>query len=179
MAIEIEEIKNIRKKLGLTQKELADKAGVSQSLIAKVESNKIDPTYSNAKKIFSALDELSHKKEIKAFGIMTKKIVSVKLKDDIKKAIMLMKKHSISQLPVVEHNKSIGLVSESIILDAMTRNVEKIKDIMQDSPPIVSKNTGVSMVSDLLKFHALILVSDRGKLKGVITKSDLIGSLYK
>jgi len=32
----LEEIKKLRKKLGLTQQELAEESGVSQSLIAKV-----------------------------------------------------------------------------------------------------------------------------------------------
>ena len=35
---ELEEIKRIRKKLGISQTELANRAQVSQSLIAKVES---------------------------------------------------------------------------------------------------------------------------------------------
>jgi len=39
MPYELEEIKEIRKKFGLTQNELANRAGVSQSLIAKIEDN--------------------------------------------------------------------------------------------------------------------------------------------
>ncbi|MBW2992073.1 helix-turn-helix domain-containing protein, partial [Candidatus Woesearchaeota archaeon] len=38
MPYEISEIKEIRKKLGLTQSQLSKKAGVSQSLIAKIEA---------------------------------------------------------------------------------------------------------------------------------------------
>jgi len=40
MTYELEEVKKIRKKLGLTQTELANRAGVSQSLIAKIEKQK-------------------------------------------------------------------------------------------------------------------------------------------
>ena len=58
---DIKQVKEIRKKLGLTQSELAKKAGVSQSLIAKVEAGTLDPTYSNAKKIFAAFDMLAKK----------------------------------------------------------------------------------------------------------------------
>ena len=38
---EINSIKSIRQRLGIKQNELADLAGVSQSLIAKLEKNKI------------------------------------------------------------------------------------------------------------------------------------------
>jgi len=48
-------IKKMRKKFGLTQAKLAKMAGVSQSLIAKIESEKIDPSYKIAKKIFTVL----------------------------------------------------------------------------------------------------------------------------
>jgi predicted transcriptional regulator len=42
--------------LGLTQGQLAKIAGVSQSFIAKIESGKIDPSYSKVKTIFDVLD---------------------------------------------------------------------------------------------------------------------------
>ena len=41
----IDRISKIRKQLGLTQIQLANLAGVSQSLIAKLESGRIDPSY--------------------------------------------------------------------------------------------------------------------------------------
>ncbi|NHV07404.1 MAG: helix-turn-helix domain-containing protein, partial [Thaumarchaeota archaeon] len=36
-----EEVKNLRKKANLTQKELAEKTGLSQGLIAKIENNTV------------------------------------------------------------------------------------------------------------------------------------------
>jgi len=180
MAIEVKDIKNIRKKLGLTQKQLADHAQVSQSLIAKIEAGLLDPTYSNAQKIFNALNELSKKQEAKAKDLMSNRIISVHQNDDIKEAIDKMKKFNISQMPVIDDHKSIGFISESIILEAMlAKKGKKIVDIMADAPPVVSKNTSISVVSDLLKFYSLVLVSDDGKLKGVVTKSDLLAKIYK
>ena len=179
MPYELEEIKEIRKKFGLTQSELANRAGVSQSLIAKVEAGRLDPTYSKARKIFEAIDTLGKKHELKASEIMTKKIISVKPEDDIKEAIKKMKKEGISQMPVVEEHKSIGVVSESIILEALLKGkVKKIKEIMDDSPPVISKNTTLGVISNLLRFCPLVLVSEEGELKGVITKSDLLGKIY-
>ena len=90
MPFNLKDIKQIRKKVGLTQGQLANLSGVSQSLIAKIEAGRIDPTYSNAKKIFTALNELSKKQDIKAEKLMTSKIISVASNDSIKDAIKKM-----------------------------------------------------------------------------------------
>ena len=179
MSYELSEIRKIRKKLGMTQTELANRARVSQSLIAKIESARIDPTYTKTMKIFTALSDLERKEEIKAGQIMTGKIVSIRPNESIKDAITKMKKLQISQLPVIENHKLIGLVSESTILEALLASkVTFVKEVMQESPPIVSKTTAIQIVSNLLKHYPMVLVSEEGKLVGLITKSDLIGRLY-
>ena len=180
MTYELEEIKHVRKKLGLTQFQLAQRADVSQSLIAKVESGRLDPTYTNAKKIFTALSDLEKKKELKAEDIMNKKVISVKPDDDIKNAIHKMKKFQISQMPVIQENKSVGLVSESTVLENLTEKKAKfVEDIMEESPPIISKETSSQVISNLLKHYPMILVAKSGNLIGLITKADLLGKLYK
>ena len=180
MSYELEEVKKIRKKLGMTQTDLAKRAGVSQSLVAKIESGKIDPTYTKAKKIFSALSDLEKKGEIKAEQLMTSKLISVEPGKSIKESIDKMKKSQISQLPVVVGENLIGLVSESSILDALIdKKFEKVSEIMQEAPPIVSKTTGIQVVSNLLKHFPIVIVAENGKLVGLITKSDLLGKMYK
>jgi predicted transcriptional regulator len=180
MAYELEEIKKIRKGLGLTQTELAKRAAVSQSIIAKIESGIIDPTYSKTQKIFDALSYYEKKHEIKAEEIMNKKIISVKPNEDIKGAIGKMKKYNISQMPVVDDHKTLGLISESILLDALIQEKgRKVSDIMEESPPIVSKQTSVKVISNLLTHFPTVLVSEEGKLIGLITKADLLEKLYK
>jgi len=180
MTYELEEIKKIRKKIGLTQAELANRSGVSQSLIAKIESGRIDPTYTKTQKIFAALSDLEKKEEIKAGQIMAGKIISVAPADSVKEAISKMRKSQISQLPVVDSHKLVGLVSESNILDAMLNSKgNKVGDIMQESPPIVSKTTSIQVVSNLLRHFPMVVVSEEGNLVGLITKSDLLGKMYK
>ena len=111
MLQELNEIKRIRKKHGLNQKELADLANVSQSLIAKIEANKIEPSFSNAKKIFQALEELREKEELKAKQLMNKKVVFAQSTDKIKNVIQTMKKKGISQMPVMNKNNICGLLT--------------------------------------------------------------------
>lgn len=181
MIRELGEIKQIRRKYGISQVELAKLAGVSQSLIAKIESDRIDPTYTKTKSIFEALEKLNKQKELKAKDIMSLKVISVKPNDTIKEVISKMKKYEISQMPVVENNKLVGMISEATILNALGngKNVETVGEIMEDCPPLISENSSASAVSSLLKYFPIVLVSQKGKLKGVITKADMLMKVYK
>jgi predicted transcriptional regulator len=181
MPYELKDVKEIRKKFGLTQNDLAKKSGVSQSLIAKIEAGRLDPTYSNAVKIFNALDELTKKQELKAEDIMTRRIVSVGRESGVHEIIKKMRKYAISQIPVIEGDKILGVLSEATVLDALMSGKKEIKakDIMQDAPPTIGKSASITIVSSLLKFYPMIMVVEQGKLLGIITKSDIIRKVYK
>ena len=63
--------------------------------------------------------EKSLKKPVKDF--MTKKVISVKENDNIKKLFKLMDKHAILGIPVVdEKNRVIGIVTESDLIQHFT-----------------------------------------------------------
>lgn len=173
------DIKRLRRKFNLTQSDLAKQADVSQSLIAKIESDRIDPTYTKVQKIFDTLNLLGKQQGIKASEIMNNKIISLGPCENISEAIKKMKKYDISQMPVIDEHKSIGQVSEAIILDAMlNKKSRKIDEIMHDPPPVIPVNMDINAVAGLLHFSPMVLVSESGKLKGVITKSDLLGKVY-
>ena len=54
----IDSIRQIRTKLGITQKRLASMTGVSTSMINQIESGRSQPSYDTAKKIFDSLATL-------------------------------------------------------------------------------------------------------------------------
>ena len=173
---ELIELKQLRKKLELTQSELAQKANVSQSLIAKIESGKIDPSYTNAKKIFETLSNLNEKSESTAKNIMYKNIIYVQSSETLKQTIVKMRKHNISQIPVMENKKVIGYISESVLLDKLINgDIQKtVGEIMESSPPIMPPDTPQTVIANLLKHFPLVLVENKGKLIGIITKADLL-----
>ena len=178
MVIELSEVKAVRKRLCLTQAGLASRSGVSQSLIAKIEAGRIDPTYSKARKIINALEGIRKKHEFKAEQVMHSSLISVKPETPIKEAIAKMKKHNISQMPVTKDQKCVGMVSESTILNSLLdRKAASVGKIMEDAPPVVSKNTSINVVSEILRHLPMVLVSDNGKLRGTITKFDILGKL--
>ncbi len=179
--INLNEIKQIRKNLGLTQKQLAEKSNVSQSFIAKIESGEIDPTYSNAQRIFAALGHLTKNEEKKAVDIMNRHIIFLKPEHKVSEAVAVMKRHNISQVPIISKNKLLGVVSEATILNYIDRNLNSLllKEIMEDAPPIISKEASISVISDMLKHFPILLIQDSGKLKGVITKADLFKNIKR
>lgn len=179
MVFDITQLKKIRKQIGLTQHQFASKAGISQSLIAKIEAEKLDPTYSKVKKIEQALELLTKALGKEAKDMMAKRIISIKPNERIPNIIKLMNKYNISQAPIIDKDNVIGLVSESSILSGNLKDINNLtaNDIMTEVPPIISKNAKQEVIKHLLKYYPLLLVKDKDKLAGLITKTDLIKSL--
>jgi len=178
----LENIKRMRVKYGLNQNELAKKAGVSQSLIAKIEAGKIDPTFSRVKQIFLALESLENKEELKARDIVNKQVMFAQSNDILRDVIKVMKNKGISQIPVLCKEKIAGLITEGIILEKIVYNPErinnyKVSEVMEEAPPIVSLNTGIKTLSALLRDNAIVLVAEKGEIKGIISKADLLGRM--
>lgn len=177
---ELSEILKERKKLGLMQTELAKKANVSQSLIARIESNTVDPRYSNVAQIFRALDELKGK-EIAAGEIMTKKVVGIQIGNKIEKAVKKMKQYGVSQMPVYGGDAVVGAISEEAILDQISKGVdgkilslEPVENYMDEAFPTMSPETPLSVISALLEYNTAVMVMEKGKAKGIITKADML-----
>lgn len=179
---EITEIRKIRKKLGLTQSQLAQEARVSQSLIAKIEAGKLDPTYTKTKKIFDVLRTLSQRSSMKAGDVMNRKIISARPEQGVRAVIQKMKQHGISQVPVLEGRTPVGLITEGVLLERMARgDVRELgsSEVMDECPPVVSEHTDIDAVSALLRHFPIVLVARKGQLRGLITKSDLIERYVK
>src|SRR3989344_2344752 len=109
----LNEIRRLRKKYDLSQKDLANLSGVSQSLIAKIEAGKVEPTYSKALQLFKALDGLRDRDETKAKDVMNHRVISIQAADSVKEVIEVMKNSKISQLPVLLNGNVCGLISET------------------------------------------------------------------
>jgi predicted transcriptional regulator len=178
MLPELTEIKKRRRMLGLHQSELASFAGVSQSLVAKIESNKVDPSYSHAKKLFMALESIEKKNEPRLQDIMTHKVIGIQPNEPVLNAIKLMKQKNISQLPVFKHSKSIASISEETILHAMSehKDINKLKvlEIADSAFPELNGDIFVSAVLDLFEHTPAILVTKKGAVIGIVTKADLL-----
>lgn len=174
MIVTGEYIKRLREELGISQTELAKLAKVSQAHIAKIESEKVDPRLSTVNRILFVLSGMERSK--KCSEVMSRNIMSVKPGDPVRKAVDVMRNMSISQLPVLSGKNQIGSLREATIVRNLDRRLEtlKVRDVMDKPFPVVDSQDVVDILLPLLDFHPAVLVSERGKLAGIITKSDLL-----
>ncbi|MBS7619393.1 CBS domain-containing protein [Candidatus Bathyarchaeota archaeon] len=184
MLPEIQTIATRRRKLGLTQSELATLAQVSQSYIAKLEARKIEPSYIKVKAIIEALEKQEQKTEVKASDIMTSNVVSVKMGDQVQTAIELMSRYGYSQLPVLEDEKLIGSISERTIVEKIINSKGKgnltskpVSSIVEEAFPQIGEDAPISVVTSLLKIYPAVIVSRKGRVVGIVTKADLLKTL--
>ncbi len=176
------EFKRRRTFLGLSQLKLSHFANLSQSIINKFESGKIDPTYSTFLKIEKALSEQETVSNVKAKDVMVENILFVSEKTPIFEALELMRENDFSQLLVMEGNKLRGTIYEKSILDAIKnkRDINKVQvsEILETSPIIIPKDYNCRDLSYIFQNRKtkFVLVGDSGKISGLITKSDLFKS---
>lgn len=166
-------LRKMRLEAGLTQSQLAKLVGVSQAHIAKIEGEKVDPRLSTVNKI---LEVLTSKKRKTCEEIMTRDVIVTSPKEKIKKVSEIMIKHAISQLPVIENGRVVGMVTEEGIVKNLSSNISEktVENIMEPPLPSVSENTDLITVRSILRTHPGVLVTRKGKLVGIITRSDLL-----
>ena len=177
----IDSIKQIRLKIGITQKTLATMTGVSTSMINQIESGRSQPSYETAKRIFDSLANLEGKSSShKAGDFCSKDVVKLKPSNTLHDAIKKMHESSISQIPIFNGQEPVGVISEDGIVrhladigESELKNA-KLADTMEPVPPIVDYDTPANVLVPLIRYSKCILVSKKSKIIGIITASDTL-----
>lgn len=181
---DLHELRRLRKIIGLTQDELAHRAGVSQSMIAKMETGSLNPSYEVVRRIYQVLAAAEGQTQTKAYEVMSP-VIATRVDSTIQSVVELMKKQGISQLPVFSpEDKNVGRITEQTLLDILLegRNLKDIADdpvanIMEPVFPVVGHETPLRAITELLRFSSAVLVSQKnGHISGIITKADLLNT---
>lgn len=179
--VEPRQIKKVRIQMGFTQARLAKAAGVSQSIIAKIEAGTVDPTYSTLAAISRALNSEGKGAVKKAGDVMSTPVVGVQEAITIKEAAALMKRRGFSQVPVFSGERIVGTLTDSHVMDLLSTSVDpqkilgdRVKDHVGPVFAIVGKDTPVDALYSLFRYLPAVLVESDERIQGIVTKIDLM-----
>ncbi len=178
-----EVIRRRRLALGLSQRELARLAGVSQSLIARIETGSVNPRYETLRRILSALEEAGRRAR-RAISIASSPVVVVRADEPLRSAMRAMERYGFSQLPVVDADgRVVGTVFEGTILRAILSRGPGVLDapvseVMEEPLPSVGLEASIDDVLALLHSKpAVLIVDDEGRPVGIVTRIDVVRAL--
>jgi predicted transcriptional regulator len=168
----LELIAKRRKALGMTQHSLAKLIGVSQSMIAKMENGKAEPSYRLAAEIFQKLDELESKETMRAGDVMNRNVIMLKASDTVGKASKIAKVRGIDQFPVLMKGGMVRNIRTVDLLGAASDS--RVGSLASDSLPAISSTTPLGIVEELVRLNLAVIVLKEGKIAGIITAEDLL-----
>jgi predicted transcriptional regulator len=158
----------------LTPGERADRADVSQPLIARIEGGDVDPRLSTLRRIVNALDE-AESAVMHASDIMHQGVVTVAPDDSVREAIDVMVKEGYSQLPVVRDGRPQGIISNTDIrrLEADTAGDLPVAEAMREAITTVEPEATLDEVNAHLNHQDAVMVVEDGQLRGIVTDADV------
>lgn len=112
-------------------------------------------------------------------------VYTVSPNDTMQNVIELMKKLDISQLPVAENGKLVGMVSEVELLNHMLFSThqhspdETITDMISTDVTTVNIDTPMEALMSIFATARVVVVLENKQVAGVITKIDLLDFLAK
>ena len=110
-------------------------------------------------------------------------VVSVDARETVRDVIDTLKKHGISQVPVLSGNKLRGMVQEVDLLRLLVKGSgtldSPITDLIESDYATVTLSTKVELLKSVLSDTKIALVMERDTVVGVVTKIDLIDFLAR
>ncbi|MFW6148523.1 MAG: CBS domain-containing protein [Atribacterota bacterium] len=153
--------------------------GHSQAASAVVRRSSLLEAENKIKKILDKHIE----SEILAKHIMTSPVKSLNVDTTIEEASKIMLRYGHNGFPVIDNGKLVGIITRQEIYKAKHHRYEKETVDVYMSENIISanKNTPILEIQELMiKYDVgrVLVLSEKGKLEGIITRTDLIRSLY-
>ena len=98
--------------------------------------------------------------------------------DVVKDALAKMDENGVTQIPVLEENRSVGSLRESNVLQKLLTNRElleaKVSDVMDKSFPVVEMDATLADIKSKLQKSPAVLIEDFKRVTGIITRSDVL-----
>ena len=109
-------------------------------------------------------------------------LITAQSADTVADSVMRMKDAGISQLPVLDEGRLVGIVTESDLLakivEGQARLSSSIAEVMFRNVDTVNEREDASRLLDIFGLHEVgVVVDDQEQLLGILTKMDLVEHL--
>ncbi len=114
--------------------------------------------------------------DVTAKEIMRDKSVSAHPEDTVSDAIGLMKKHEISEVPIVEEGDVIGIISDGTFIDKRNLPFSTKLEHVMSKPPHVREQDSIVDVSEMLlssNYRGIPVTSGNSSYTGFISRKDI------
>jgi cystathionine beta-synthase len=105
-------------------------------------------------------------------------LVFVAPDETVSSALALMDEHGVTQMPVLEENRSVGSIRESHMLAKLLEDRDllnaKVSDVMDKSFPVVEMDASFAELKSKLQRSPAVLIEDFKRITGIITRSDVL-----
>jgi cystathionine beta-synthase len=119
---------------------------------------------------------------VRALG--RKEVIALDLNDKLERATALFKEHGISQMPVLDHGKLAGILTESDLLHHLVSGRASkdtiVAEVMERKVSTVAMQASSSELPRIFeRGEVAIVVDDQRSVLGILTKMDLIEMLSR
>lgn len=105
-------------------------------------------------------------------------LIFVSPDETVSAAIAKMNESGITQIPVLEDNRSVGSLRESRVLakllDDRTLLESNVSEVMEESFPVLDVDTSLNEIKAKLHQSPAVLIEDFKRITGIITRSDVL-----
>lgn len=105
-------------------------------------------------------------------------LVFVSPEETVGEALNRMNENGVTQIPVLDENKSVGSLRESRILAKLLANADlmkmPVKEAMDESFPVVDVDASLAQIKPKLQTSPAVLIEEFNRITGIITRSDVL-----
>ncbi len=106
------------------------------------------------------------------------KVHTAQAKDSVKAIIRRMKEFGISQIPVLDGQKLLGVVAEKDMLEFLVQGEAKLESevgpLVETGFTVADLETPVASLSKLFNQSPVVIIMDNNQVTGIVTKIDVI-----
>lgn len=107
-----------------------------------------------------------------------KEVIFVAPNEILSDALAKMNENGVTQIPVLENNKSVGSLRESRVLTRLLENRDlfstSVSEVMDESFPVLDVDASFNEIKAELQKSPAVLIEDFKRITGIITRTDVL-----